>query len=378
MSGLLNSIREVWTVTGFGPPAMRRYAERSLLDETRTGIEIMSFAMLVLVLAGVPMQMELGFSKLYMYGYLAVAALSLHVCVSVRRVGDLAGMHLLAITLLVISATAFVFIAHGTRSFSTLLFANVVLLFMAVPMVPWGAREAVSAIALIYVLLSLSVASVQHRFSAETLLTLQFLMLGAATLSLLLVVRSVNLRRHDLRSRFDLEQAHADLYLLSYRDPLTGAWNRRYMATALEELAASPRADETRFEFIVLDIDRFKALNDTYGHEVGDLMLKAMAKHLAIAVRANGMVFRLGGDEFAVFHVGPGAQAMLASAFAALASDSALIAAIGGAPPSVSVGMASAALTATLDLDALYRAADDQLYANKAVRRAEGGAPAAR
>ena len=378
MSGLLNSLREVWTVTGFGTPDMRRYAESNLLEETRTGIEIMSFAMLILVLAGVPMQMELGFSKLYMYGYLAVAALSLHVCVSVRRVGDLAGMYLLAITLLVISATAFVFIAHGTRAFSTLLFANVVLLFMAVPMVPWGAREAVSAIALIYLLLSLSVGGVHHRFSPETLLTLQFLMLGAATLSLLLVVRSVNLRRHDLRSRFDLERAHADLYLLSYRDPLTGAWNRRYMATALAELAAVPRESATTFDFIVLDIDRFKNLNDGHGHDVGDLVLKAVARHLGVAVRANGVVFRLGGDEFVVFHVGSGTQAMLASAFAALAADAALIGAIGGPPPRLSVGIASAVLTPDLDLEALYRSADDKLYADKAARRAAGDAVTAR
>jgi len=374
MSKLFQSLREAWRIDVFTPDALASYARERLLDETRNGVAAMSLVMLALVVAGLPLSFELGFERLYVYGYAAVAALALHVHLSVRRVDDLYALHLLGITLLVVSATAFVFIAHGTRTFSTLLFSNVVLLFMAVPMVPWGAREAVAATSLLYLLLSASVGGVSERFSAETLVTLQFLMLGAAAISLLLVARGVHVRRNDLRARYELEMAQESLFELSNRDALTGAWNRRFMNQAVADLAARHDGRETMFNLAVIDLDDFKQLNDTWGHDFGDVVLKVVTRTLENAIGESGYVFRFGGDEFVVFHVGEGLEERLAQAVTVVREHPALLKVTDGQPVGLSFGTASTPLAADLDIREAYRAADGVLYEAKHRRDARRAA----
>lgn len=82
------------------------------------------------------------------------------------------------------------------------------------------------------------------------------------------------------------------------RDRLTGAYNRLY----LEEMMAADEGGEDMgsWQVLFLDIDRFKELNDTYGHEAGDLVLKTVARRLIQAVRVTDRVFRYGGDEFLI------------------------------------------------------------------------------
>lgn len=288
-------LADAWSATDFDDPQVADYARERLLGETRTGLAAMSLVMLSLVMAGIPLCLEFGFRNEYLYGYLAVAALALHVHLSVRQVDDLRALHMLGITLLVVSATAFVFIAHETRMFSTLLLSNVVLLFMAVPMMPWGIREALAVTALIYLMLSLSVGGVDQRFSPETLYTLQFLMIGAAAISLLLVMRSVHIRRNDLRAHHALEVARENLFELSNRDALTGAWNRRFMHEGAARLQAE-HGDEPGacFNLAVIDLDDFKQLNDGWGHDFGDLVLKVVTVSLDGAIGDSGFVFRSG------------------------------------------------------------------------------------
>lgn len=80
------------------------------------------------------------------------------------------------------------------------------------------------------------------------------------------------------------------------RDPLTGAYNRRAFEDRLNEMIAAARP----FILVLMDVDRFKEVNDTHGHAVGDRCLKSAATQLRAAFRPADLVSRIGGDEFGV------------------------------------------------------------------------------
>ncbi|MFK8028227.1 MAG: EAL domain-containing protein [Gammaproteobacteria bacterium] len=87
---------------------------------------------------------------------------------------------------------------------------------------------------------------------------------------------------------------------LAYTDPLTGLPNRTTLSTHLNELLVKAHASGDMIAMLFLDLDRFKLVNDTLGHSVGDLLLKAVSDRLQRCVRGGDMVARLGGDEFTI------------------------------------------------------------------------------
>jgi diguanylate cyclase (GGDEF)-like protein len=89
-------------------------------------------------------------------------------------------------------------------------------------------------------------------------------------------------------------------------DALTGLPNRALILDRAEQLLARARRDHTPISALFLDLDRFKTINDTLGHGVGDRLLQAVATRLAAAVRASDTLARLGGDEFVVLVDGAG------------------------------------------------------------------------
>ncbi|UUZ48374.1 diguanylate cyclase [Massilia sp. B-10] len=96
---------------------------------------------------------------------------------------------------------------------------------------------------------------------------------------------------------------------LSIRDPLTGLVNRRSLIQQLEHAVASADRSQSEFALLFLDLDKFKHINDTLGHEVGDELLRQVAARLLASVRVSDVVARLGGDEFVVLLEGAGAAA---------------------------------------------------------------------
>lgn len=87
---------------------------------------------------------------------------------------------------------------------------------------------------------------------------------------------------------------------LAHFDPLTGLANRALLRDRLGQALAARRRDRRRLALMFIDLDRFKPINDTYGHHIGDALLKAVAARLSAFVREADTVSRLGGDEFVV------------------------------------------------------------------------------
>ncbi|WP_447972090.1 putative bifunctional diguanylate cyclase/phosphodiesterase [Nitrospira sp. Kam-Ns4a] len=96
------------------------------------------------------------------------------------------------------------------------------------------------------------------------------------------------------------KRAEECLNSLAHYDPLTGLPNRRLFAELLSQSLARARRAGHNLALLFLDLDRFKLINDTLGHTVGDQLLKAVAGRLTAALRASDIVSRLGGDEFTI------------------------------------------------------------------------------
>ena len=94
-------------------------------------------------------------------------------------------------------------------------------------------------------------------------------------------------------------QAEAYIAKLASEDPLTGLPNRRVFRASIEKLSAGEGAS-AKFAVLFLDLDRFKVINDTLGHRVGDMLLVGVARRLQQCLKPSDVLARLGGDEFAI------------------------------------------------------------------------------
>ncbi len=150
-----------------------------------------------------------------------------------------------------------------------------------------------------------------------------------------------------------------ELLSLSTLDPLTGVGNRRAFDEQVQELLRMRNRAPTSASLLLLDLDHFKEVNDSWGHYTGDRLLRDVAKLIDARMRAGDHAFRFGGDEFAVLALGEGVLNLgqdLCDRIAALSQERKL-------PVTVSVGIATLAST---DVAAdLIKRADAALYEAK-------------
>ncbi len=152
----------------------------------------------------------------------------------------------------------------------------------------------------------------------------------------------------------------ANLKYKANHDELTMAYNRSGYELLLSNLDLEP-CDSA---ILMADVDYFKSVNDTYGHEVGDEVLKKVVKTITKHFRSEDYVCRIGGDEFVVImrHVGPGHKALLEEKVARI--NEALTAPDDGLPPcSLSAGVAF--LTEDMTREKMVACADQALYETK-------------
>jgi two-component system cell cycle response regulator len=151
------------------------------------------------------------------------------------------------------------------------------------------------------------------------------------------------------------------------KDPLTGLWNRKAILGILRKEVA--RASRTRSPLAVtmIDVDRFKAINDTYGHPAGDAVLRETARRLRSAMRTYDALGRYGGDEFLAVVPACDTQEAphFAESFRARIDRKAMEIPEGVVPVTLSLGVAVVGSLREVSADALVRAADAALYRAK-------------
>lgn len=167
----------------------------------------------------------------------------------------------------------------------------------------------------------------------------------------------------DITERY---RSEAQIAHLATHDALTGLANRALFRKRLDNAVAAVQAGERGIALLMLDLNKFKQVNDTLGHPVGDLLLTAIGERLTSCVRESDAVARLGGDEFAVvLHVrdpAGEAQALAARILLALGGSYA----IGGHTVEVGASIGIALADGMADAERLIRHADIALYRAKA------------
>nr|WP_240897950.1 GGDEF domain-containing protein [Kineococcus vitellinus] len=172
------------------------------------------------------------------------------------------------------------------------------------------------------------------------------------------------------------EQQRAALDALAHVDPLTGLENRRRFGERLQEAVRAALAQGRPVLVAFVDLDRFKQVNDTLGHQAGDDLLRGVADRLRGCLRTGDCAARWGGDEFAFLVTDPGvdAAAVVARLRAAMSEPfeiagtrvraTASIGAVAEDPRDLPVSGPPAAV-----VEALLAAADARMYAVKRARR---------
>jgi diguanylate cyclase (GGDEF)-like protein len=161
-------------------------------------------------------------------------------------------------------------------------------------------------------------------------------------------------------------------------DQLTGLANRVQFTTELRDAVGRAARTEEFASLFYIDLDRFKPVNDEFGHEAGDALLVAVADRLRQHTRATDVVARLGGDEFAVLVVAPGHEEIEAVT-RRLAAGFERPFALGDQEISLAVSIGRSIFPADAsDADGLLRRADEAMFADKRSRQAERGAAADR
>ena len=187
-----------------------------------------------------------------------------------------------------------------------------------------------------------------------------------------LSVKEIDTLKESLvRYQYDLDKVHSkldrqnvELWRLAHHDPLTGTYNRRAFDDDWRHLTELFHDQRISISYMLFDCDHFKAINDTYGHQIGDELIKIIAHNLQKCLRKGDKLYRLGGDEFAAIILNTPQQAVSYIAercikviqfypFRDLGIKE---------PVTISIGIANAEDTELSELKALPRHADLAMY----------------
>ena len=189
-------------------------------------------------------------------------------------------------------------------------------------------------------------------------MTIFFIILGLIVVSILYVLlkmASKNLALQKLYTRIDQEEKRGEtLQALAETDRMTGLYDRVNGKAKVEELGAAGM-------FLELDIDRFKHINDTYGHQAGDAVILAVAEALKNTFRAGDVTMRLGGDEFGAFAVGILRREMGEATIQRLFDRINRL----DYPEKISISVGAVICKEPQPFDTLYAAADEAMYRSK-------------
>jgi diguanylate cyclase (GGDEF)-like protein len=172
------------------------------------------------------------------------------------------------------------------------------------------------------------------------------------------------------RAEEEILRLQTQLRELAIHDPLTGLYNRHYMNETLKRELARAAREKYPVSFVMIDIDHFKRVNDTFGHNAGDAVLQDLAALLQKTSRGSDIIYRYGGDEFlAILPKAKAENALLvAEKWRKGFLESAMILEYGGAKTSFSCGIAAFPRHGTTNAD-LITSADQALYQAKAEGR---------
>jgi diguanylate cyclase (GGDEF)-like protein len=371
---LINSLKFAWSATHFTKDEISSFARLLGVEEARKGIFSLSLVLLFLFSMETLFFYSFKFDTYYLYTASLLALLSIHILLSARVVNDTRALYLLGTVLLMISGSAFVLLTHKTGTMDLSIFAGVILLFIVVPIVPWGLREALLVMAIIYGTFSTSFLLELNRqgpftgssnFDAKTVWTVLLVLVGTAVISLGIVGRNIIVRKNDIRNRYTLEQQNNELMRLSNKDPLTGVWNRRFLKDIFSKKTAEWHAANCSYHFVFLDVDNFKHMNDCYGHDYGDKVLRSLSLNFEKNLRNDGFIIRMGGDEFALLFTADDPEAVIKRSLVEMQKGMESNKQDNKLPIGISVGLVSILPGVTLSQKEIYHLADSSLYQAK-------------
>ena len=200
--------------------------------------------------------------------------------------------------------------------------------------------------------------------TGQTLLLVTGGLLLSGLLYSLLVVHPVFRRQTVERTKLD--KRTENLQIQASTDPLTGLHNRRYFEQAMENYLREFNKMGALLGILILDLDHFKSVNDNYGHDVGDMVLREVALRMRASTREHDIVARIGGEEFAIITPYASKDQLLGVAERFRKMIEALKITHGNIilRPTVSIGVATNE-NGENNPDDLYKAADKKLYLAK-------------